>query len=527
MKKTIYILHISIILLFCFPVWNTCLWAGEIHDAAAAGDLNKVKSLLETDSTLSESKDNEDKTPLNVACATRQAAVANFLLDKGADINTKSYFYEYTPLLYAASYFAPFRDSDFELVQRLIALGSDINVQGYNGITPLHRAAQAGNLRVAKLLLDHGADPNIYDKYRGPFGYAYGSGTPLKYAITCPDKEMAKFLIERGAKLNRKDSLGNTELHLSVLTGNTDLTKFLIEHGSDVNAVNKYNHTALYYAAKHGYRSVADVLIAAGAKKNTITESNYGKPKQLSARLKEGEAYIWYLEFGFAVKTKNHLLVFNPPAIDESLEAGLSNGLLNPSELAGQKITIFLNDRYGERNFENLAKRMSGAGIVLSKNLVARVEDTDVSPYHPANPNESFSVGSIQVHTIPAVFGGMGYLVEVDGVKIFDAGRHLSDDKASNVAKFRKEIDFLKPFGPIDIAFLFINTHDYRNEPAFEHYLYMVDQLSPKAIYLIGGNIFEQLTKCSEVLKVRNIPVAYMEGGLAKGERFNYPSNKK
>jgi len=332
-----------------------------------------------------------------------------------------------------------------------------------------------------------------------------------------------KFLVERGAKLNRKDSRGNTELHLTALMGNTDLTKFLIEHGSEVNAMNNYNHTALYYAAKHGYRSVADVLIAAGAKKNTINESNYSKPKQLSVILKEGEAYIWYLEFGFAVKTKEHLLLFNPPAIDESLEAGLANGHLNLSELAGLKITIFINDRYGEGKFENLAKRIPSAEFVLNNNLTANsVKSTDTPSFHLANPNESFSMGSIQVHTIPAVFGGMGYLVEVDGVKIFDAGRHLSDNNASNVAKFRKEIDFLKPFAPIDIAFLFINTHNYTNEPEFEHYLYMVDQLSPKAIYLMGGNILGQLIKCTEVLKVRNIPVAYMEGGIAMGERFHY-----
>jgi ankyrin repeat protein len=511
----------KIIVTICLSMLITVTNAqtGEIHKAVIAGDLNKVKSLLEADSTLLEKKDSEDKTPLNLACATRQPGVANFLLDKGTDIHTKSYFYEYTPLLYATSYFAPFQDSDFELIQHLIALGSDVNIQGYNGITPLHRASQAGNLRVAKLLLDHGADPNIFDKYRGPIGYAYSSGTPLQYAIDSPNKEMVKFLVERGAKLNRKDSRGNTELHLTALMGNTDLTKFLIEHGSDVNALNNYNHTALYYAAKHGYRSVADVLIAAGAKKNTITESNYRKPEQLSARLKEGEAYIWYLEFGFAVKTKNHLLVFNPPAIDESLEAGLTNGHLNLSELAGQKITIFINDRYGEGNFENLARRMPGAEFILSKNLIASAERRDVPSYRLANPNESFSMGSIQVHTIPAVFGGMGYLVEVDGVKIFDAGRHLSDNNAINVAKFRKEIDFLKPFGPIDIAFLFIDTHNYLNEPEFEHYLYMVDQLLPKAIYLMGGNILEQLMKCTEVLKVRNIPVTFKEGN---GDRFHY-----
>ena len=61
-------------------------------------------------------------------------------------------------------------------------------------------------------------------------------------------------LVESGAKLNKKDLNGNTELHLAALKGYADLTRLLVEHGADVNAVNEYNRTALYYAAKHGYR---------------------------------------------------------------------------------------------------------------------------------------------------------------------------------------------------------------------------------------------------------------------------------
>jgi len=48
------------------------LWAGEIHDAAKAGDLNKVKKLIESDPALLDSKDDMDFTPLAYACITRQ-----------------------------------------------------------------------------------------------------------------------------------------------------------------------------------------------------------------------------------------------------------------------------------------------------------------------------------------------------------------------------------------------------------------------------------------------------------------------
>jgi hypothetical protein len=95
------------------------------------------------------------------------------------------------------------------------------------------------------------------------------------------------------------------------------------------------------------------------------------------------------------------------------------------------------------------------------------------------------------------------------------------------VAKYRKEIDFLKPFGPIDVAILSVHSHSNRIGAAYEPYLYLLDQLSPRAVYLLGANIPEQYLKCAEVLRARNIPVRYPEGGIAIGERFHYLRDRK
>ena len=127
--------------------------------------------------------------------------------------------------------------------------------------------------------------------------------------------------------------------------------------------------------------------------------------------------------------------------------------------------------------------------------------------YKLASPNESFSLGDIQVHTIPAVgrvwFGGEGlsYLVEVDGVKILHAGLHVPGKNTSDIEKYRKEIDFLKPFGPIDIVILPVNgNHVWWID--YESYFYLIDQLSPKSIYLIGdGSSKGEHKKCIEILK--------------------------
>lgn len=419
------------------------------------------------------------------------------------------------------------QNQDTELIGCLITKGADINAQLDRGLTALHFAAMSGNLKVASFLIEHGIDLNVHD---------WGCyGTPLHTAISlAPNPEMAKLLIESGADIDRKFSFGNTALHLAVVKGYADLAQFLVEHGADINVVNEYNHSAVYYAAKLGYRSTVDSLIAMGANKSDIVETNYGKAPQLTKKLKAGKAYLWHLDGlyggGYAVKTKEHLIIFDKTDIDESPEAGLANGHLNPNELTGQKIIILitkpLHGRYKSGFFE-LAKQIPDIDYVIESRPIANdANNPDLPPHHLAVPNESFSVDDIQVHTIPAAgrgYGGakgLGYLVETDGVKIFHAGFHASANQASQNRAYRKEIDFLKSFGPIDIAFLSIAGHLSVN---YEAYLYLIDQLRPKAIYLIGGDqVTEQYPRCAEVLRARNIPVKYPEGGIALGERFHY-----
>jgi len=74
---------------------------------------------------------------------------------------------------------------------------------------------------------------------------------------------------------------------------------------------------------------------------------------------------------------------------------------------------------------------------------------------------------------------------------------------------------------PIDITILPIKGRHIN--VAYEPYLYLLDQLSPKAVYLIGDDLVtEEHRKCLKVLRERNIPVAYPEGGIAVGERFHF-----
>lgn len=62
-----------------------------------------------------------------------------------------------------------------------------------SGNTPLHYACANGFLFAAKLLLNHGADPNIKNQ---------SGNTSLHWAVLGRDKEIVNLLIERKADAN-------------------------------------------------------------------------------------------------------------------------------------------------------------------------------------------------------------------------------------------------------------------------------------------------------------------------------------
>jgi ankyrin repeat protein len=64
-------------------------FCGEIHDAAKAGDLAKVKALLKDYPELVSSKDNVNITPLHWAAQFGHKGLVELLLAHGTDVNAK------------------------------------------------------------------------------------------------------------------------------------------------------------------------------------------------------------------------------------------------------------------------------------------------------------------------------------------------------------------------------------------------------------------------------------------------------
>lgn len=86
------------------------------------------------------------KSPLQLAASNNRDNLARILIEHGADVHSKSDG-DWSALHNAC------QSSSGALVQRLVAAGADVNGQLLNGRTPLHVAAEFGNIDAAECLL--------------------------------------------------------------------------------------------------------------------------------------------------------------------------------------------------------------------------------------------------------------------------------------------------------------------------------------------------------------------------------------
>ncbi len=137
------------------------------------------------------------------------------------------------------------REGNIEAVKTLLDKGADINTKTNDifGNTALMEAVVNEDIDMVKLLIEKGADINM--KYLGGF-------TALIYTVsgrTGKGKNyiIAKLLIEKGADVNAKDDKGQTALIRLDIPA--DIAKLLIEKGADVNAKNNSGLTPLMVAS--------------------------------------------------------------------------------------------------------------------------------------------------------------------------------------------------------------------------------------------------------------------------------------
>ena len=146
-----------------------------------------------------------------------------------------------------------------------------------NLMAVLYKCALNGHLECMKAAVAAGADVNggaeddyicVYPHWqRQMLGY-----TPLMYGALqcarCGDLECVKFLIQKGADVNKTHRTGDTPLICAAEEGNYECMRVLIDKGADVNHTNDFGYSALWHAVFKGYSKCTQLLIETGADVN-------------------------------------------------------------------------------------------------------------------------------------------------------------------------------------------------------------------------------------------------------------------
>ncbi|KAK3237696.1 hypothetical protein CYMTET_52248 [Cymbomonas tetramitiformis] len=302
-------------------VMNPWEQSTQLHDAASAGDLAAVQSLIARGANVN-TLNMHERTPLFLAAVGRHVEVVNTLLSCGLvnDVSPRDECGS-TPLQWAV------RIGAVEVVSALLKAGADVgDATDENNWTALHEASQQDLVDMAALLMAHGAlvteqgtcvrEDGCQDG-RTPMHIAIfcnhhavlrvlarGNGArlqmhdcdhpaPLHMAIKYDHAASTEALIEAGADLEGRNlDKGMTALHLAASYGHTTTMEILLRAGADVTAVDRYGETPLHSAARNGHAAVSEILLRAGA--DMTAEDNYGKTPLHSAA---GNGHAAVLEF--------------------------------------------------------------------------------------------------------------------------------------------------------------------------------------------------------------------------------------
>lgn len=255
---------------------------------------------------------------LNV-CKKGDIELVQLFIDNGAD---KNYIDESivgagnTPLMLAST------NNHLDIIEVLIKNDVNLNLQNDYGITPLWSASMHGHIDVVKLLLENGANPNIQigeDKMTALFSVAgkrfdendiyvtnkknldsnditlrvarvllQNGANPnilnihesnvLNLSARIGDIEMMKLLLDYGAKLDIQENTGLTPLMAASHANQLEACKLLIEYGANVNQTSStQSATALTYAIENNNIDIVKLLVKEGADLNLVSFSSLDK----------------------------------------------------------------------------------------------------------------------------------------------------------------------------------------------------------------------------------------------------------
>ncbi|KAL4787866.1 ankyrin repeat-containing domain protein [Aspergillus varians] len=232
--------------------------------AASTGNPEAIELLVDAGADIEHESD-DGLTPLLMALTWGNLGNFEALLEKGADPNhgkdgQDDEPWQRKPLLYCAQ---------FSLVEPMkLLLKHKVEVRyPPEKLSPLSLAVQNGDVEVAQILLENGADANEMP----PQGDHLLLVRAVSVGNAAKSLALTKLLQDHGARIDERDNkyaMGATALSGAARTSNTEVVKFLIERGADVNYCPKGSFAPLYHACWQVQAENVRQLLKAGANVN-------------------------------------------------------------------------------------------------------------------------------------------------------------------------------------------------------------------------------------------------------------------
>jgi len=140
-----------------------------------------------------------------------------------------------------------------DMINYLVDRGMDINLPDKDWMTPLHYSVNNFE-HIVEVLLKRGARPDAVDGHRRtPFHYIY--------SISDPNMRVPKMLHEHGGDPFAVDKYGERPIHLMARCGNSKVVEWLLSLGEGAEVLNNVQVTPVHYAVRYSHTGVLRVLL--------------------------------------------------------------------------------------------------------------------------------------------------------------------------------------------------------------------------------------------------------------------------
>jgi len=309
--------------------------------AAATGDLERVRELLDHDPTLVNRVSDYGSyyigcgAPIKNAAARGHLDIVRLLLERGADPNLpEEGIAPDGHALYSAA-----ANGHLEIVKLLLEHGAHPNVEVESSADTLSRVISNGDQKMLELLCSHGAARKVhllayYNDLKtaaavfavnpalandpealanaaaeGHEGFVrlllrYHPDLPRRvafpgWAVGAKTRGLNELLFQHGMNPSTPDWLGITPLHEFARKGDVEKAAIFLEHGADLHARDEdICSTPLGWAAKFRQKRMVEFLVQRGAKPNLADDPPWATPLAWANRRGHTEIAEWLKGLG-------------------------------------------------------------------------------------------------------------------------------------------------------------------------------------------------------------------------------------